>query len=939
MLHPCPHHQHHNPNTPLGFVLNRAMNLDPTRTTSLRKAFMGAMVKRFRWLKGQINGAIIKIDVFGMSTTPLGLASLALVPGEFKFKTTAGKVDGFMSWLREKQDEGVLEVTKTPGGRAALDKHWTDVHVRRAYERGVKRGRAELRKRGYELGPDSPIQGWMNQPMHADRLGMLYSRTFSELKGITEAMDQQISRELTEGLARGDNPLTIARHLNNRVDKIGIVRARTLARTEVIRAHHVANVAEYRAAGLEGVKVKAEWSTAGYKVCPVCSDMEGHVFTLDKIEGMIPAHPNCRCIALPVLPTDKVVEKEKGSKQSAPPIPKIRPKDGDMLLEDLRATLGNKMVSERTAYKQYSLYFANSKTPRVDFRKFYNRAKWEVKNDFVKIPEVQKVILPKRVAKGSPPRERVVRAKKLQKPLSDVITKKERDAIYAWEEDIPLVSDIRLLQMGQKVENYSLAQVQSTLTELESVANKAPKHTGTVYRGVKADVKMRVGEEHTIEAFSSSTKSMETAKYFANVELDIAAVELKDYKGPKTIFKYITRSGIDISSVSSLPEQSEVLLSKGTKFRVRSVAVKKLSFEGRAFRVKYIQLEEVVGPSSKNLMGSAKSMSHCLFGAPNLSTMVATTINNEDPLKVGLFEVRGLVSVRFWMMDILEDGIHINVPQACSDYVRKGKSWMHKGRDVTEGVAERAKKLGVPPGWKNVVLSADPLAKVQAIGMDAAGRWQYRYSAAHIAESAQKKFNRIKEFSMDLPSIRRRMAADVAKGDHRAMLLRMEDKTAIRAGSAKDFKAKKKAYGLTTLKNEHAVVRGNKVTLKFVAKEGIPAHYEFTDDVLAAWVKERKAATSVGQDLFDVPAQKLNKYVQSVAGGKKYTIKDYRTYHGTRIATEKLKEHVGKALTASEKKEVVKGVCESVSAFLRNTPLMAKKSYIDPMVWEMIGGL
>lgn len=289
-----------------GLAVNRVIQLDPTRTTTLRRAFMAAMYKRFRWLKGQITQTVVQNDVFGLQNT-LPRVRLQAVPETraFVFKTASEKVESFMAWLREAQDEGILEVTTRTGGRPGLDQRWTDTYVRRAYDKGVDRGRTELEKVGIEMGP---VEGVFRSPAHADRLGMLYTRTFSELKGITEAMDQQISRVLAEGLASGHHPSVIARALNNRVDKIGITRARTLARTEVIRAHHSATIAEYRAAGLTEGKVKAEWLTAGFNVCPICADMEGKIFTLDKMESMIPAHPNCRCCALPVLPEGAVEE-------------------------------------------------------------------------------------------------------------------------------------------------------------------------------------------------------------------------------------------------------------------------------------------------------------------------------------------------------------------------------------------------------------------------------------------------------------------------------------------------------------------------------------------------------------------------------------------------------------------------------------------------------
>jgi DNA topoisomerase-1 len=271
---------------------------------------------------------------------------------------------------------------------------------------------------------------------------------------------------------------------------------------------------------------------------------------------------------------------------------------------------------------------------------------------------------------------------------------------------------------------------------------------------------------------------------------------------------------------------------------------------------------------------------------------------------------------------------------------REGKWFLGDTEIVSEEELKRLNGMRVPPAWTNVVASTDPAAKVQAIGMDAAGRWQYRYSAEHIAEAARQKFDRLKSFSEDMPSIRAGIDAGMKAGDARAWLLHFEDQTAIRVGSAKDFKARVKAYGLTTLQHEHVAVDGAKITLDFIAKEGKAAHYELEDSKLSNWLRGRLSTTKPGEQLFsDVNAGQLNKFLKDLAGGKDYSIKDFRTFHGTRIAYEELAQYAGKELTAKQKKAIIKEVCEKASAFLHNTPAMAKNSYIDPMVWESIGGL
>jgi SPP1 gp7 family putative phage head morphogenesis protein len=131
-------------------------------------------------------------------------------------------------------------------------------------------------------------------------------------------MENQISQVLAQGMIDGDGPALLARKLIAVIEGRGMgtlgvtdtlgrfipaaTRANMLARTEIIRAHHLATIQEYRNWGVEGVFVMAEWMTAGDdRVCDKCNSLQGQIFTLDEIEGMIPAHPNCRCIALPYL--------------------------------------------------------------------------------------------------------------------------------------------------------------------------------------------------------------------------------------------------------------------------------------------------------------------------------------------------------------------------------------------------------------------------------------------------------------------------------------------------------------------------------------------------------------------------------------------------------------------------------------------------------------
>lgn len=309
--------------------------LDPTRTLTLRKGFSAEMYKRFRALKGKIIEVVGRRDVFGLSQPRTNQ-----LPGEraFAFRNDAEKVEGFMAWLQGEIDRGIM-TTQTIGDPEP-GKPWTNMWVKRGYEKGIQRAQNEsveyVRQYKPEEGPlnTMSITAALNSPVHADRLRLLYTRTFSELRGITQAMDQQISRVLAEGLAAGQNPMAIARALNERVDKIGITRARTLARTEIIRAHHVASVQEYINLGITELGAEVEWTTAGFNVCPICQGLEGRRYQAEESFNLIPAHPNCRCTLKPIPP------------EEVEPLPERDvPGPGEALPTDLRADMARALQS------------------------------------------------------------------------------------------------------------------------------------------------------------------------------------------------------------------------------------------------------------------------------------------------------------------------------------------------------------------------------------------------------------------------------------------------------------------------------------------------------------------------------------------------------------------------------------------------------------------
>lgn len=307
-------------------VIKQSKRYDPTRTTALRQAFSSDMKKRFTELCLVIVKAIVKEDCFGTKKV-LSVHQMTTPGAEaFAYPRSAEKVEAFIEWLQRQVNKGILQIGEFPQLGVGAEAAWTNMYILDSYKRGVMRAREELIAAGYAVPPLSEtggINASMSTPFHLDRVGLLFTRVFSDLKGITASMDTQISRILAQGIADGDSPRLLARKLISTINGTGMGdlaitdtlgrfipaerRALMLARTEIIRAHHLAMIQEYRNWALEGVYVQGEWKTAGDdRVCPKCEHLEGKIFTLDEIEGMIPAHPNCRCIALPKLIEKKV---------------------------------------------------------------------------------------------------------------------------------------------------------------------------------------------------------------------------------------------------------------------------------------------------------------------------------------------------------------------------------------------------------------------------------------------------------------------------------------------------------------------------------------------------------------------------------------------------------------------------------------------------------
>jgi len=269
------------------------LKIDPTRTVLLRRSFVADMNRRF----GKLRRIILKVVGRDNALT------LNVELRTFDFQSDPSKLTEFNNWFKSQIDENILTTN-------VVGDPWTSDYVSSAYTRGVERSYIETHKlvtdsqfeKMYVGTKESFIRSSFFAPEMVSKLRLVSIRTFEELNGITTAMSQQMSRILADGLARGENPLTIARTMAKTIDTITSKRARVLARTEVIRAHAEGSLDSYTRLGITEVGAFVEWSTAeDERVCEQCEGMSGEVYSVEDAHGLIPLHPNCRCAWLPVI--------------------------------------------------------------------------------------------------------------------------------------------------------------------------------------------------------------------------------------------------------------------------------------------------------------------------------------------------------------------------------------------------------------------------------------------------------------------------------------------------------------------------------------------------------------------------------------------------------------------------------------------------------------
>ena len=265
------------------------------------------------------------------------------------------------------------------------------------------------------------------------------------------------------------------------------------------------------------------------------------------------------------------------------------------------------------------------------------------------------------------------------------------------------------------------------------------------------------------------------------------------------------------------------------------------------------------------------------------------------------------------------------------------------GRRITSArEIARIDALAIPPAWTDVEIARSSSAKVLARGIDDAGRRQAIYSPAYRRRQEKKKYARILRFAERLPRLRKQVEHDlrrrrISEDKVIACIVKLIDQEFFRIGNP-EYARRYSHYGITTLRRKHTDVSSSKVTFDFVGKSGKRHVKTVRDPQIVRIIRQLNEMP--GHEIFrffdedgiirDVDSKRVNAYVKKHMG-KEFSVKDFRTWGGTLLATS--------ALLASEQDEdaedaaIVRDVVAHVAERLGNTPTVTKDSYIDPRVF------
>jgi DNA topoisomerase I len=270
-------------------------------------------------------------------------------------------------------------------------------------------------------------------------------------------------------------------------------------------------------------------------------------------------------------------------------------------------------------------------------------------------------------------------------------------------------------------------------------------------------------------------------------------------------------------------------------------------------------------------------------------------------------------------------------------FVRANGSHIRDARTI-----RRLHAMAVPPAYREVRYSPDPASHLQAVGIDAAGRLQYRYHADWEKVREQRKAHRLAKLVAALPKIRRNVSA-ILSGEEPtrefalACVIELIARTAIRPGS-ESYARLNGTRGASTLLKSNVTIEDDAVVLTFKAKGGKAVRKECNAAKLVRAIGILRAIP--GKRMFQyrdaagtvraVNTTQVNAFLRDIAGIK-ISLKDFRTLMASAVALESLSRITPAASARGRKKQVLQAI-RAAADQLSNTPAICRKSYVHDTI-------
>lgn len=275
---------------------------------------------------------------------------------------------------------------------------------------------------------------------------------------------------------------------------------------------------------------------------------------------------------------------------------------------------------------------------------------------------------------------------------------------------------------------------------------------------------------------------------------------------------------------------------------------------------------------------------------------------------------------------------------------KRGFRYKPVSGNLTKADLDRIDELKIPPAWTEVAINPAANGRVQVIGKDAAGRWQYLYHASHTRAQELRKFKRITKFAQSIPQMRKTVARHLRQSGMTrervlAAILRILSTCYMRPGS-EVYASENGSYGIATLRRKHVSVKGDLIEFDFPGKSGVRQQQQLRDRQVARVI--RAGMKMPGFNVFKyqngdgkpvvLTRRHINEYIKEVMGSS-FSAKDFRTWAGTLVcacALAREADDIPEKKTA-RKKKIVAAIKETAEV-LGNTPAVCRSSYVCPEI-------